>query len=151
MSLLFQVKKLISVVFICVLFCLLVNHNAKGDAGCRFTGGGIDRVYYRTTTVGAPNNTYEYFTNEYWIQFSSSLSCNSSPYQTSTYVKSSEVTPRADAKGGRCYVNYSGNFALGSPVTFARTYQCPVDGYIPLLVLLILPISIGFIRTMHLE
>lgn len=147
---LFQAKKLIPCAFICVLFCLIFNQRVKADAGCRYTGGGSDRVYYRTTTVGTPNNTYEYFTNEYWIQFSSSVSCNSSPYQTSTYVKSAEVTTRTDAKGGRCYVNFANSYALGTPVTFVRTYQCPIDDYIPFLLLIMLPVSIGFVRRKYL-
>ncbi|WP_029282928.1 hypothetical protein [Pedobacter sp. R20-19] len=134
MLLLNKTKKHVYSMLISLCVCALFSQNVHAANGCRYQG----RVYYNRAT-NPPNNKYEYYTNESWIQFSSNTSCNSVGNQSATYVLSSTVTNRT-AKGGRCYVNYANTYTIGSAVTFPRTYQCPIDNLIIYLMIAILPL-----------
>ncbi|MFW0717071.1 hypothetical protein [Pedobacter sp. N23S346] len=140
MFLLSQTRKLIFSTLVCLCAIILINETAVAAPGCQYMG----RVYYKRMS-NPPNQIYEYFTDEYWIQFSSKTSCNSPSNASATYVLSSEISSRS-ATGGRCYVSYANANTRGTAVNFTRTYQCPIDDYMPFVLLLMLPISFAFSR-----
>ena len=135
-----QTKKLIFSTFICLCLSILFSQAVRAIPGCQYMG----RIYYNRQAT-PPNRIYEYYTDEYWIQFSSVTNCNSPSNASATYVLSGEVSSRS-ATGGRCYVKYSNTNTQGTAVSFTRTHQCPIDDYIPFVLLLMLPVSFMFSR-----
>ena len=140
MFLLSQTKKLIFSTLVCLCAIILINETAAAAPGCQYMG----RVYYNRMG-NPPNSNYEYYTDEYWIQFSSKTSCNSPANASATYVLSGEISSRS-ATGGRCYVDYANANTRGTAVNFTRTNQCPIDDYLPFVLLLMVPVSFAFSR-----
>jgi len=140
MYLLGQSAKLICSTFVCICFLTFINETAVAADGCRYLG----QVYY-TRTSNPPNPSFEYYTNESWIQFSSAISCNSSVNATISYVLADEVTLRAP-KGGFCLVYSGTSYLIGKGVSFPRTYQCPLDEDIPCLLFLMFPVFFMYAR-----
>ena len=135
-----QTKKLIFSTFICLCLSILFSQAVKAIPGCRY----MSRMYYNLV-ANPPNNTYEYYTDEYWVISNTAFDCNSPAYQNYTYILTKDTGSR-NSKGGRCYVNYSNGNVLGMGYSFAKTYQCPIDDYVPYLLFALLPLSFYFSR-----
>jgi len=123
---------------------LLYYINCNAIPGCQIGTGVLSRVYYNTTLACSGCSAGEYWTNNgnsnYIVFDNSGSQCNLSQYNsTSTeYVKNGELTPRTIS--GSCYITNavsggSGTRQLGTPVSFLRKYNCPLDDYIWLLIL----------------
>lgn len=123
------VKHIIILLTLCAFFT-----SASAVDGCLSSDG--ERFYYKLRS-SPPNSTYEYYDGWYYTVLTPAQSGNCKVNGIEEYVLTTERSPRT-ARGRRCYIAGS-NSITGTAYSYLRVYQCPIDDYIPLLVL-----SFGF-------
>ncbi|NTD95640.1 hypothetical protein G6M26_22710 [Agrobacterium tumefaciens] len=134
----YKTKKLILSALICLLFSLLFGQARSATPGCLV---GIS-IYYNLTSSG----TTEVYGKEFYRRATNDvIDCGAATNQNISYVNQSDITTRA---GVKCTGYFGNNPSTGTAIEFTTVHQCPIDDYIPYILLTMIPILFYFSRKM---
>ena len=134
-------KKLSLRSLVFTFFFLVFSQVSFATPGCRYP----PYIFY-VINQSAPQDGKEYYTRDKYQLVTSTVDCSTTANQNLSYIKSSEITLRSSTIDCRTYLGGSNAYYRGTAIEFTIVYHCPIDDYIPYILLAILPAAFYFSR-----